>query len=135
MRVAIVGAGPAGLYLAYRLKRACPGAAVRVHEQNPAETTVGFGVVFSDKALGFLRAADPDTHAALAAATESWSDITLDLDGRVVRIDGVGFSAIGRLELLRILQARARAAGVVLEFERPLRTLAELAFTADAWPK
>jgi 2-polyprenyl-6-methoxyphenol hydroxylase-like FAD-dependent oxidoreductase len=127
VRVAIVGAGPAGLYLAYRLKRACPGAAVRVIEQNPAEATFGFGVVFSDKALGFLRAADPDTHAALAAAAESWSDITLDLDGRVVRIDGVGFSAIGRLELLRVLQARARAAGVVLEFERPLRTLAELA--------
>jgi 2-polyprenyl-6-methoxyphenol hydroxylase-like FAD-dependent oxidoreductase len=127
VRVAIVGAGPAGLYLAYRLKRACPGAAVRVIEQNPAEATFGFGVVFSDKALGFLRAADPDTHAALAAAAESWSDITLDLDGRVVRIDGVGFSAIGRLELLRVLQARARAAGVVLEFERPLRTPAELA--------
>jgi flavin-dependent dehydrogenase len=34
MRVAILGAGPAGLYLSYLLKRRDPGADVRVLEQN-----------------------------------------------------------------------------------------------------
>jgi 2-polyprenyl-6-methoxyphenol hydroxylase-like FAD-dependent oxidoreductase len=127
VRVAIVGAGPAGLYLAYLLRRGHTGAAVRVVEQNPAAATFGFGVVFSDRALAFLRNADPETHAAVAAKTESWSDVRLDLEGHAVRIDGVGFSAVGRLELLRLLQARARAAGVVVEFERSVRSLAELA--------
>ena len=43
---------------------------------------------------------------------ESWNNITLNLRGESVEIDGVGFSSIGRLELLTILQARVRAAGV-----------------------
>jgi 2-polyprenyl-6-methoxyphenol hydroxylase-like FAD-dependent oxidoreductase len=127
VRIAIVGAGPAGLYLAYLLKRRRPGDRVRVLEQNPADATFGFGVVFSDRALEFLKDDDPETYAALAPATESWSDITLDLEGRVVVIDGVGFSAIGRLELLRLLQARARAVGVDVAFERPVATLDDVA--------
>ena len=36
--------------------------------------------------------------------------------GERVAIDGVGFSAIGRLQLLQLLQRRAREAGVVLRF-------------------
>jgi 2-polyprenyl-6-methoxyphenol hydroxylase-like FAD-dependent oxidoreductase len=99
---------------------------VRVFEQNPASATFGFGVVFSDRALEFLREDDPETHAAVAPATASWSDITLDLEGHIVRIDGVGFSAIGRLQLLQLLQERVRAAGVAVEFQRPIGALGEV---------
>src|ERR1700704_5209097 len=126
MRVAILGAGPAGLYLSYLLKRRNRAADVRVYEQNPADATFGFGVVFSDRALEFLREDDPETYGAITPAMESWSDITLDLEGRVVPIDGVGFSAIGRLELLRLLQERARAAGVAVQFERAIGSLDEV---------
>ena len=127
MKVTVVGAGPAGLYLSYLLKRRRPAAEVRVVEQNPADATFGFGVVFSDRALEFLRDDDPETFDAITPAMESWSDLTLDLEGRVVRIDGIGFSAIGRLRLLRLLQARARGAGVALEFERAIGSVAEVA--------
>jgi tripartite-type tricarboxylate transporter receptor subunit TctC len=41
MKVAIIGAGPAGLYLAYLLKRRQPGLEVRVLEQNPPNATFG----------------------------------------------------------------------------------------------
>jgi len=126
MRVVIIGAGPAGLYLSYLLKRRRPTTDIRVFEQNPANATFGFGVVFSDRALEFLRGDDPQTYDAITPAMESWSDVTLDLEGRVVRIDGVGFSAIGRLELLRLLQARARAAGIRVEYERVIQSLDEL---------
>jgi 2-polyprenyl-6-methoxyphenol hydroxylase-like FAD-dependent oxidoreductase len=126
VRIAIVGAGPAGLYLAYILKRRGSGASVRVFEQNPADATFGFGVVFSDRALEFLRDDDPETYEAVAPLTESWSDITLDLEGQVVRIDGVGFSAVGRLELLQLLQRRVRAAGIAVEFQRPIGSLGEV---------
>jgi 2-polyprenyl-6-methoxyphenol hydroxylase-like FAD-dependent oxidoreductase len=127
MKVAIVGGGPAGLYLAYLLKRRLPPTEIRVLEQNPAGATFGFGVVFSDRALEFLRDDDPETCDAITPAMESWSDITLDLEGRVVRIDGIGFSAIGRLRLLQLLQERARGAGVEVEFERAVGSLDEVA--------
>ena len=54
MRIVILGAGPAGLYLAYLIKRRQPDADVCVLEQNAADATFGFGVVFSDRALDFL---------------------------------------------------------------------------------
>src|ERR1051326_4592939 len=107
MRVVILGAGPAGLYLAYLIKRRDPGAEVRVFEQNSADATFGFGVVFSDRALEFLNEDDPETYAAIVPYLESWTDITVVHGGERVRIDGVGFAAMGRLKLLQLLQARA----------------------------
>ena len=109
MRIAVIGGGPGGLYFAYLWKRRHPEARVDLFEQNPQGATWGFGVVFSEAALEFLRADDPDTVDAIAPRMESWKNITLNLRGESVEIDGVGFSSIGRLELLTILQqARAR---------------------------
>ena len=75
LNIAIVGAGPAGLYLAYLLKRRRPETHIRVFEQNARDVTFGFGVVFSDRALEFLRDDDPHTYEAIAPKMESWSDI------------------------------------------------------------
>jgi len=127
MRIAILGAGPAGLYLAYLLKRRRPSAELRVVEQNPANATFGFGVVFSDRALEFLREDDPDTYAAITPQMESWRDMTLVHRNERVTIDGIGFAAIGRLKLLQLLQERARSVGVDLTFERTMRSLDEFA--------
>lgn len=124
--IAVIGAGPAGLYFSYLLKRRQPGARIRVFEQNPPDATFGFGVVFSDRALEFLRGDDPETYDLVTPRMESWSDISLDIEGTVVRIDGVGFSAIGRLELLRLLRARAESAGIEIEYERTIQSLADL---------
>ncbi|HEY3224369.1 MAG TPA: FAD-dependent monooxygenase [Pseudolabrys sp.] len=126
MRIAILGAGPAGLYLAYLIKRRRPDWDVTVVEQNRADATFGFGVVFSERALEFLRDDDEATYSAIAPHVESWSDIALvHCEERVV-IDGIGFAAIGRLKLLEILQARARSVGVELIFGRVVTELDEL---------
>lgn len=117
MRIAVVGGGPGGLYFGYLWRQRHPDATVTVFEQNPSDATFGFGVVFSDRAMAFLRDDDPHTADAISARMESWSDITVVHRGEAVRIDGVGFSAIGRLELLRLLQDRARGAGCELRFE------------------
>jgi 2-polyprenyl-6-methoxyphenol hydroxylase-like FAD-dependent oxidoreductase len=127
MRIAILGAGPAGLYLAYLIKRRRPDTDVAVIEQNAADATFGFGVVFSDRALEFLREDDQETYAAIAPHMESWNDITVVHQGERVVIDGVGFAAIGRLRLLQLLQARVRSAGVVPVYGRVVRSLDELA--------
>jgi 2-polyprenyl-6-methoxyphenol hydroxylase-like FAD-dependent oxidoreductase len=117
VRIAVIGGGPGGLYFSYFWKKRHPRAEIDLFEQNPAGATWGFGVVFSDQALEFLRADDPDTVDAIAPRMESWKNITLNLRGEGVEIDGVGFSAIGRLDLLKILQARAASVGVALHFD------------------
>jgi 2-polyprenyl-6-methoxyphenol hydroxylase-like FAD-dependent oxidoreductase len=127
MRIAILGAGPAGLYLSFLIKRRQPDADVTVIEQNPADATFGFGVVFSDRALEFLAEDDEETYAAIVPHMESWRDMTLNLRGQRIVIDGIGFAAIGRLKLLQLLQARARSVGVEPVYERTVKSLDELA--------
>jgi len=125
-RIAVLGGGPAGLYFGYLWKRRHPEDEVEVFEQNPEGATWGFGVVFSEKALDFLRADDPETAEAITARMETWRDITLVHRGERVVIDGVGFSAVGRLEFIKQLTERARAVGVKLRFETVVRSVDEL---------
>ncbi len=126
MRVAVIGGGPGGLYFAYLWKKRHPDAAVDLFEQNAAGATWGFGVVFSEQALEFLRADDPETVDAIAPRMQSWNNITLNLRGESVEIDGVGFSSIGRLELLAILQQRAGAAGIEPRYGTLVQSVDEL---------
>jgi len=126
VRIAVIGGGPGGLYFAYLWKRRHPDAEIDLFEQNPEGATWGFGVVFSEQALEFLRADDPETVDAITPRMESWKNITLNLRGESVEIDGVGFSSIGRLELLTILQQRVRAAGVTLRYDTTIQSVDDL---------
>jgi 2-polyprenyl-6-methoxyphenol hydroxylase-like FAD-dependent oxidoreductase len=123
VRIAVIGGGPGGLYFAYLWKRRHPDADIDLFEQNAAGATWGFGVVFSEQALEFLRADDPDTVEAITPRMESWKNITLHLRGESVEIDGVGFSSIGRLDLLKILQQRVRDAGVTPRYDTLVQSL------------
>ncbi len=129
--VAICGAGPAGLYAAILIRRARPDATVRVFEQNPPDATFGFGVVFSDQALGFLRDDDPETVALIEPHMQRWSDIAIVHRGKRIAIDGVGFAAIGRLNLLQLLQRRAAELGVVPHYNTRVDDIAGLTAGVD----
>ncbi|MBV9561895.1 MAG: FAD-dependent monooxygenase [Bradyrhizobium sp.] len=126
MRIAVIGGGPGGLYFAYLWKKRHPDARVDLFEQNGADATFGFGVVFSDQALDFLRADDPDTVDAIAPRMERWKNITLNLHGASVEIDGVGFSSIGRLELLALLRGQAQSVGVEARYDTAVRSIEAL---------
>ncbi len=127
MRIAVIGGGPGGLYFAYLWKKLHPDAQIDLFEQNAAGATWGFGVVFSEQALEFLRADDPGTVDAIAPRMQSWRNITLNLRGESVEIDGVGFSSIGRLDLLTILQQRASSAGVTPRYDTLIQSVDQLA--------
>ncbi|MEO1159123.1 MAG: FAD-dependent monooxygenase [Pseudomonadota bacterium] len=122
MRVSIAGAGPAGLYAAILIRRARPDIDISVFEQNSRDATFGFGVVFSDQALGFLREDDPETAALIEPHMQRWSDIAVVHKNERIAIDGVGFSAIGRLDLLKLLQQRAAQLGIVPVYEHRIET-------------
>jgi 2-polyprenyl-6-methoxyphenol hydroxylase-like FAD-dependent oxidoreductase len=93
---------------------------LRVVEQNRADSTFGFGVVFSDRALEFLREDDPATYELITPQMEAWTDLKVVHRGTPVVIDGIGFAAIGRLKLLQLLQRQAASVGVVPEYEKPV---------------
>src|SRR6266513_43479 len=101
MRILVAGAGPAGLYFSYLAKRQQPDWQIRVVEQNLADSTFGFGVVCSDRALEFLREEDDDTYESLTPQMETWTDLVLVHRGTSVRIDATGFAEIGGLKLLQ----------------------------------
>ena len=117
MRTLCVGGGPAGLYFALLRKKAHPSDRVVVVEQNRADATYGWGVVFSDRALTFLRDGDAAFMSDLMRRLESWDDLTVVHRGEAMHLDGHGFSAIARIDLLRLLQQHCAAAGVEMRFE------------------
>jgi 2-polyprenyl-6-methoxyphenol hydroxylase-like FAD-dependent oxidoreductase len=136
VRVAVVGGGPAGLYLAWLLKRRDLSTNVTVFEQNPRGATYGWGLVFSARALSFLEAASPEISADIAARSRHWDDQVIVHRGRAVHIDGLSFSGIGRLALLEVLQAHCERAGVEMRFDTrleapPSRDLYDLVVGAD----
>ena len=107
-------------------KKRHPADEVVLFEQNARGSTFGFGVVFSDRAMDFLRADDAGTADAITSCMESWSNMTIVHRGEPMTIDGIGFSAIGRLDLLELFQRAAEAAGVDLRFETLIGDLSEL---------
>ena len=126
MRIAIAGAGPAGLLFALLARRRRPRWRVEVFEQNPPDATFGFGVVFSEGALAFLERDAPDLHRLLTARMQAWPMQRIVHRGQAVDIDGNGFSATGRLELLQFLQPMCREAGVALHYGRSIASAADL---------
>jgi 2-polyprenyl-6-methoxyphenol hydroxylase-like FAD-dependent oxidoreductase len=126
MRTAIIGAGPAGLFLSLLLKRRRPRDEVIVLEQNLSGATFGFGVVFSDGALEFLRGGEPEIFKLLEAEMERWPEQKIVHRDEAVLVDGNGFSAIARLKLLTTLERLCESAGVRIEHGRPIGALEEL---------
>jgi anthraniloyl-CoA monooxygenase len=125
VKVRIIGAGPAGLYLAILLKKADREHDVAVIERNAPDATFGWGVVFSEETLGSLRDADPESHLDITDTFARWPAIDIHYRGQRLRSRGHAFSAIPRKLLLHILQGRARELGVELRFETEVGELPE----------
>jgi anthraniloyl-CoA monooxygenase len=131
MKIACIGGGPASLYFALLLKKRDPSVAVDVYEQNRADDTFGWGVVFSDETLGNFEAADPESYAAIRSHFAYWTDIDSFLPGAKVTSTGHGFCGLARVKLLQILHERCRQLGVGLHFQQNVVDVEQLAATHD----
>src|SRR5690606_6299286 len=133
--VACIGGGPAGLFLSILLKKRRPDWDVAVYEQNPRGNTFGWGIVFSDGTMENLRAADEPVARETEASLAHWDDIEVHFKGRVLTSSGHGFIGVGRHRFLEILEQRAEAVGVRLQFdcrvEDPERLGADLVVGSD----
>ncbi|GAA1259226.1 bifunctional salicylyl-CoA 5-hydroxylase/oxidoreductase [Oryzihumus leptocrescens] len=131
MRIAIAGGGPGGLYLAALMKQLDPAHEVTVWERNAPDDTFGFGVVFSDETLGGIEGADTEIYGRMERRFARWTDIDVGAFGRSFTVGGQGFAAMGRRELLQILQERAGELGVVVHYRTPAPDLAQLRAAHD----
>jgi anthraniloyl-CoA monooxygenase len=130
MNVGIVGAGPAGLYLAILLKRDDPSHRVTIYERNRVEDSFGFGVVFSDETLENVGEADEETNRAMAAAATRWEDIEIHYRGTSMRSTGHRFSGLERRTLLELLARRAQSLGVEIHWQQEIRDLGDCGLPA-----
>src|ERR1044072_4720656 len=117
MKVDVIGGGPAGLYFAILAKKAWPHMQLTVYERNRPDDTFGFGVVFSDETLETFEKYDRESYRSITDNFAYWDDIDIHHKGTVHRVGGNGFCGCSRVTLLRLLQERARALGVVMKFQ------------------
>jgi anthraniloyl-CoA monooxygenase len=127
MKIRIVGGGPAGLFFAYLMGRASTGNDIRVFERNPEGATYGWGLVFSDVALAFVRDIAPELHESITGSQVVFDAMAIVHKGRHVTLAGHTFHRIARIDLLHALRQHCRQEGVSLEFEHRCEDITEFA--------
>jgi anthraniloyl-CoA monooxygenase len=131
MKINIIGGGPAGLYFALLMKKSNAAHEVTVFERNAPDDTFGWGVVFSDKTLSYLKETDEQTHQQITERFEMWDNVDVVHRDQKVTIRGNKFSGIARIELLNILQQRCQELGVPLQFRTEVSDVERLANECD----
>ncbi|HVE50191.1 MAG TPA: FAD-dependent monooxygenase [Casimicrobiaceae bacterium] len=117
MKIAIVGGGPAGLFFAYLMKREDPAHDVRVFERDPEGATYGWGVVFTDIALAFVRDIAPELYASMTRGQEVFDTMRIVHRNVPVTLANNVFHRMARVDLLKALHEHCRQTGVDLAFD------------------
>src|SRR5690242_4067065 len=126
MRIAILGAGPAGLYSGLLIKKAHPEYEITLFERNPADVTYGWGVVFSDRTLASFQRADYKIYEQITNHFVIWDAIDTYYRGERIRCAGHVIASIACKQLLHILQERCRELDIELKFGCEVHNLADL---------
>lgn len=126
MKIACVGAGPAGLYFSILMRLRDPGHDVTVFERSKNSSAAGWGVTFGPALLSDLYAHDPVSARRIEEAAFRWRDQVAHIRGEQLVAPGSGTYNIPRQRLLDILAERARELGVDVEYDHEVPALAEL---------
>jgi anthraniloyl-CoA monooxygenase len=126
VKITIVGGGPAGLYFAVLMKKLDPAHEVVVWERNAPGDTFGWGVVFSDKTLSYLRDSDRETYIHITNSFETWENVDILVRDEKISVGGNKFSGIARIALLNILQQRCADLGVDVRYRADVASVDDL---------
>ena len=89
------------------MKQLDPAHDITVWERNAPDDTFGFGVVFSDETLGGIENADPVVYRRDGAPVRPLDRHRHRTStAHAITVGGQGFAAMGRKDLLRLLQER-----------------------------
>jgi 2-polyprenyl-6-methoxyphenol hydroxylase-like FAD-dependent oxidoreductase len=127
MRIACVGAGPAGLYFSLLMKLWEPANDVTVFERNKEGVTYGWGVTMERKFLAVLAECDAESAREIEWRSMRWRDQVVCFDGgrEVYRGNGDAHG-VSRQRFVDILASRARQLGVDIRYEQEIRDQSEL---------
>lgn len=131
MEIHIIGGGPAGLYFAILMKKCDPAHQITVYERNAPNDTFGWGVVFSDKTLSYLRESDYESFLTITNTFETWENVDIVHRNQKISVGGNKFSGIARIALLNILQDRCQQLGVDLRFRTEISDVEALQRKGD----
>jgi 2-polyprenyl-6-methoxyphenol hydroxylase-like FAD-dependent oxidoreductase len=126
MKILVIGAGPAGLYFSLLARKRDSGLDIHVVEQNPAGATYGWGVVFSDVGLSFLKKADPDFFEEFTVHHERCDYMEIVHQDTRVQVHGNHFSRTSRIDMLRTLHDACEREGIRIEYGRRVDDLETL---------
>jgi 2-polyprenyl-6-methoxyphenol hydroxylase-like FAD-dependent oxidoreductase len=127
MKIRIIGGGPAGLFFAYLMGRANAGHDIRVFERDPEGATYGWGLVFSDVALSFVREIAPELYESMTHNQVVFDAMEIVHKGQHVTLAGNTFHRMARIDLLQALHRHCRQVGVSLEFDHLCDDITEFA--------
>ncbi len=131
MKIAVIGAGPAGLYFSLLAKKHNPSHEIDIYEQNPEGATYGWGVVFSDVGLAFLKEADAEFFEEFTAHHEKCDYLEVVHRGTHVQIHGNHFSRTARIDMLQVLQRACTRLGIRIHYGQRIGDVSALASEVD----
>ena len=126
MRITILGGGPSGLYFAILMKKLDPGHEITIVERDGPNDTFGWGIVFSGRIMSILGERDPESHAEIMRASQTWESADTVHKGVRISMRGNTFSGIARITFLNILQQRCRDLGVRLKHHTNVTDVASM---------
>lgn len=130
MKIAIIGAGPAGLYFARLRKLHHPLDRITIYEQNAAGSTFGFGVSIADRAVNRYQTVDPVLAQRISEASLPMPNqrFTVGTESYLMTFTQHG-AAIERQNLLNIMAAACSELGVEIRYSERIE---DLSLYADA---
>lgn len=126
MKVACVGAGPAGLYLSVLLKLRDPAHDITIYERRQSNSVTGWGVTLGPTLLAQLSERDRESADRIREAAFFWEDEVVYLRGAQVPVPLGGCYNVSRQRMLDALSDRAQELGVRIEYGCEVRSLSDL---------